>query len=206
MLGALALPGRLRTSGSGFPRGGPETPPSQEPLRPCEDGGGGGPALLRRLRWNLLPQLRGRSGSLTRTGKRCGGKRPVSASSRLRRLIASPLAAGSRATASCCWRCCSTLRSASASWSCASSWGSTSSWSAAPCRTASSAGAGCGGGAWGAPWAGPGPGAPRHRRLCPLQVRGPDHVCGPGARGPAGGLRTPGSPRQGPHFQPCHPL
>lgn len=120
MLGALALPGRLWTSGSGIPRGCPKTPPSQESPRPCEDGGDTGPAFLRRLRWNLL-QLRGRSGSLTRTGKRCGGKRPVSAFSRLRRLIASPLAAGSRATASCCSRCCSTLRSACVSWFCASS-------------------------------------------------------------------------------------
>uniref|UniRef100_A0A0N4SW79 Ancient ubiquitous protein 1 n=1 Tax=Mus musculus TaxID=10090 RepID=A0A0N4SW79_MOUSE len=33
-------------------------------------------------------------------------------------------------------------------------------------------------------------------------VRGTNHVCGPGARGPAGGLRTPRSPRQGPYFQP----
>lgn len=140
MLGTLALPGRFRTSSSGNPLGCPKTPPSQESPRPYEDGDDSGPAFLRRLRWNL-PQLLGRSGSLTRTGKRCGGKRPVSASSRLRRLIASPLAAGSRVTASCCSRCCSTRRSASASWYCASSSGCTSSWSAAPCLTASSAGA-----------------------------------------------------------------
>lgn len=122
------------------PRGCPKTPPSQEPPRPCEDGGDSGPAFLKRLRWNH-PQLRGRSGSLTRTGKRCGGKRPVSASCRLRRLIASPLATGSRVTASCCSRYCSTRRSASAFWFCDSSSASTSSWSAVLCLTASSAGA-----------------------------------------------------------------
>lgn len=189
--------------GLGFwlPCGCPQTPPSQEPPRPCEDGGDSGPAFLKQQRWNL-PQLRGRSGSLTRTGKRCGGKRPVSASCRLRRLIASPLATGSRVTASCCSRYCSTRRSASASWFCDSSLGSTSSWSAVLCLTASSAGADCG--AWGASRLG----LAQDRtvtaaRVCP-QVRGTNHVCGTGARGPAGGLRTPGSPRQGPYFQPCN--
>lgn len=40
-----------------------------------------------------------------------------------------------------------------------------------------------------------------HHCLRP-QVRGTDHVCGTGARDPARGLRTPGSARQSPHFQP----
>ena len=49
--------------------------------------------------------------------------------------------------------------------------------------------------------AGPGPRPGSHHCLR-SQVRGADHVCSAGARGPAGGLWTPGSPCQGPHFQP----
>ncbi|KAB0389762.1 hypothetical protein E2I00_009007, partial [Balaenoptera physalus] len=66
-----------------------------------------------RRQWSL-PRRRGRSGSLIRTG--------------------------SRVTASCFSRCCSTLQSGFASSSCASFLGSTSSWSAARYQTASFAG------------------------------------------------------------------
>ncbi|XP_007184096.1 lipid droplet-regulating VLDL assembly factor AUP1 isoform X1 [Balaenoptera acutorostrata] len=83
------------------------------PAAGCEDGGGGGPAPLKRRQWSL-PRRRGRSGSLIRTG--------------------------SRVTASCFSRCCSTLQSGFASSSCASFLGSTSSWSAARYQTASFAG------------------------------------------------------------------
>ncbi|XP_078205162.1 lipid droplet-regulating VLDL assembly factor AUP1 isoform X3 [Callithrix jacchus] len=75
-----------------------------------EDGGNDGRALLKLQEWSF-PQPRGRRGSLTLTG--------------------------SRVTAFCCSRCCSTRRLASASSSCASFSGSTSSWSAARYQTAS---------------------------------------------------------------------
>ncbi|XP_012906643.1 lipid droplet-regulating VLDL assembly factor AUP1 isoform X2 [Mustela putorius furo] len=75
-----------------------------------DGGGGGGRTVLRQQLW-ILPTRWGRSGSLTRTG--------------------------SRVTASCSSRCCSTLQSDSASSSCASFLGSTSSWSAALCQTVS---------------------------------------------------------------------
>ncbi|XP_047599881.1 lipid droplet-regulating VLDL assembly factor AUP1 isoform X1 [Lutra lutra] len=79
-----------------------------------EDGGGGdGRTVLKQQLW-ILPPRWGRSGSLTRTG--------------------------SRVTASCSSRCCSTLQSGSAFSSCASFLGSTSSWSAALCQTVSFAG------------------------------------------------------------------
>ncbi|XP_027971954.1 ancient ubiquitous protein 1 isoform X2 [Eumetopias jubatus] len=77
-----------------------------------EDGGSGRTAI-KRQQW-ILPRRWGRSGSLTRTG--------------------------SRVTASCSSRCCSTLQSGSASSSCASFLGSTSSWSAALYQTVSFAG------------------------------------------------------------------
>ncbi|XP_059261750.1 lipid droplet-regulating VLDL assembly factor AUP1 isoform X3 [Mustela nigripes] len=75
-----------------------------------DGGGGGGRTVLRQQLW-ILPPRWGRSGSLTRTG--------------------------SRVTASCSSRCCSTLQSDSAFSSCASFLGSTSSWSAALCQTVS---------------------------------------------------------------------
>ncbi|XP_078205163.1 lipid droplet-regulating VLDL assembly factor AUP1 isoform X7 [Callithrix jacchus] len=82
-----------------------------------EDGGNDGRALLKLQEWSF-PQPRGRRGSLTLTG--------------------------SRVTAFCCSRCCSTRRLASASSSCASFSGSTSSWSAARYQTASFAGSDAG--------------------------------------------------------------
>lgn len=180
-------PRPARHAGTANPSGAPQDFGSQHPGRlpkdsafpggPAagrEDGGDGSQTLLKQQRWSL-PRRQGRSGSLTRTG--------------------------SRVTASCSSRCCSTLQSGSASSSCAFFLGSTSSWSAARCQTASFAGSD-----WALReaqgWAGLGWRPCSHNCLRP-QVRGADHVCGAGARGPAGGLWTPGSPREGPHFQPC---
>lgn len=123
-------PGRMPED-SAFPRA---------PAAGCEDGGGVGPAPLKRRQWSL-PRRRGRSGSLIRTGKIPRGKRPAPASS----WPSAPdhpasRPPGSRVTASCFSRCCSTLQSGSAFSSCASFLGSTSSWLAARYQTASFAG------------------------------------------------------------------
>lgn len=81
MLGPLALPGRL---GLRVPAPWRMPKDSAFPGAPAarrEDGGGGGRASLKQLRWSL-PRSRGRSGSLTRTGKSSKEKRPAPASSR----------------------------------------------------------------------------------------------------------------------------
>ena len=144
--------GPARHAGTASPSGAPQDFGCRHPGRMPEDStfpgapaagredGGRGRTALKQQRWSL-PRRWGRSGCLTRTGKSPGGKRSAPASTTAFGARSPRLSPpGSRVTASCSSRCCSTLPSGSASSSCGSFLGSTSSWSAALCRTASFAG------------------------------------------------------------------